>query len=171
MIGLLSITTSPRLAQIAIGLVLAAGAVKLATIIDSIYLARRTKTHYELKDYNRWYVYVLLVFIVTGGAIGSGLYLRDQGLEVFIVPASSMYPTIFPGDRLLANKTVYSRSDPQIGDVVLSPDPNNRRQNFVKRIVALAGDTVEINKSKLHVNGQKLGREKIENSPLATLKP
>ena len=171
MIALLSLSTSPELAKIALVLILAAGIVKLAAIIDSVYLARRTKTDYELKDYNRWYVYVLLVFIVTGGTIGSGLYLRDRGLEAFIVPEISMYPTIFPGDRLLANKTTYDTRDPKRGDVVVFFDLENRRQNYVKRVVALAGDTVAIKNGELYINGKKLKREKISDSPLCTLKP
>ena len=82
-----------------------------------------------------------------------------------------MYPTIFPGDRLLANKIAYKNSDPEKGDLVVFPDPANRRQNFVKRVVALAGDTVAIKDGKLYVNGEKLKLEKLSNSPLATLKP
>lgn len=146
-------------------------AIGLIAVIDSYYVARHSKVDYELKDYNRWYVYLLLVVTGTGGAIDVAFEVRDNYYEAFVVPTVSMYPTVFPGDRLLANKTAYKNADPQIGDLVVFPFPDNRNDNFIKRVVALPGDTVEIKKGELYVNGHKLKREKIKDSPLATLKP
>ena len=169
-IGLLLASNTMPMVQIVV-LIAAGGIVQLIALIDSVRLARRTKRDYELKDYNRWYVYVLLVLIITGGSLGSALYLRDQGLEAFIVPVGSMYPTVFPGDRLLANKTAYNNADPVKGDIIVFRNPHNRKENYIKRVVALAGDTVEVRDGGLYVNGEKLKRDRLSESPLATLKP
>ena len=72
---------------------------------------------------------------------------------------------------MLANKIAYDNSDPRRGDVIVFLSPDNRRENYVKRVVALAGDTVAIKGGELYINSQKLKREKLPKSPLATLKP
>jgi signal peptidase I len=165
-IGLFLISNSPALMLITIALILAAGIVQLVAIIDSAYIAKHTKTDYELKDYNRWYVYVLFVLIITGGSIGSALYLREQTLEAFRVTAASCYPTIVPNDRILANKSAYKTKDPQRGDLIVHICPFNRHWNYIKRIVAVAGDTVEIKDGQLYVNDEKLQRQMLPQSML-----
>jgi len=168
-IGLFSLSDSPALMQIAIALILAGGMVQLTAIIDSAFLAK-CSAGYQLKDYNSPVVYALLVLIVTGGSIGSALYIRGQGLEAFRVPTASCYPTIVPNDRILANKHAYNRADPQRGDLVVHICPFNRHWNYIKRIVAVAGDTVEIKEGRLYVNSQKLIRRKLPESTLDNIR-
>lgn len=169
-IWLFSISNSSILIPTAITLILAAGIVQLIAIIDSGYLAKHMKTDYELKDYNRWYVYVLLVLIVTGGSTGSALYLRNQTLEAFRVPTASNYPTIVPNDRFIANKLAYKNSDPERGDLVVFLNPTNRKINFIKRVVAIAGDTVEIKDGQVYINDEKLQRHKLDQSTLDNIR-
>ena len=167
---LFSQSNSPALMQITIALIFVGGIVQLIAVIDAAYFAKRSGTDYELKDYNRWYVYVLLVLIVTGGSIGSGLYLRDQTLEAFIVPAPSCYPSIVPGDRIFANKSAYRTDDPQRGDLVVFLNPENRRINFIKRVIAVAGDTIEIKDGQLYINNKILPRQMLPESILKNIK-
>ena len=168
-IGLFSLSNSPSLMQIVIALILAGGMVQLTAIIDSAFLANRS-AGYQLKDYNSPVVYALLVLIVTGGSIGSALYIRDRGLEAFRVPTASCYPTIVPNDRILANKHAYKRTNPKRGDLVVHICPFNRHWNYIKRIVAVAGDTVEIKDGWLYVNSQKLSRRKLPESTLDNIR-
>jgi len=144
--------------------------VSLVAIIDSWYLARHTKPDYELKEYNRWYVYLLLCLINMGGSTTYSLYFRDNYMGAFRAPTTSNYPTILPGDRFLANKLAYRSKDPKRGDLVVFASPQNRRINFVKRVVAIAGDTVEIKDNDLYINGQKLERIKLDDSILSKIK-
>ena len=163
-IVLFSISNSPRLMPITIAIFIISGIIQLIAIIDSAHIAMHTKADYELKDYNRWYVYTLLVLIVASGSIGSALYLRDQSLEAFRVPAVSNYPTIVYNDRILANKIAYKKHNPVRGDLVVFINPENRQQNYIKRIVAIAGDTVEIKGGQVYINDEKLQRQSLPQS-------
>jgi signal peptidase I len=138
----------------------------LFAIIDSWRVAQRIRGPYVLKDYNRWYVYVILLLMTTGSSTQIALYVRARLLEAFWVPAASSYPTIVPGDRFLANKLAYKSSDPQRGDLVVFINPENRSVNYVKRVVALGGDTVRIKDRELYINGHKLERHKLPDSVL-----
>jgi len=133
----------------------------LAAAVDSRRLALRCKPDYELKDYNRWYVYVLLLLMGTGSLLSYALNVRDQLIQPFRIPGASMYPTILPKDRLIAVKNAYQTADPQRGDIVLFVYPDDRRIFYIKRVVALAGDTVEIKSGNLYVNGVQLPREPV----------
>ncbi|MHC4387195.1 MAG: signal peptidase I [Planctomycetota bacterium] len=169
-IGLFSASNSPALMPATIALVFAGGLIQLIAIIDSAIIAKRTRSDYQLKDYNSPVVYVLLVLIVTGGCIGSGLYFRDQLLEAFRVPVASDYPTILPNDRLLANKLVYKTKEPQRGDLIVFICPDDRQVNYIKRVVAVSGDTVEIKNGQLYVNDQELQRKKLPQSTLDNIR-
>ena len=136
-------------------------AIWIAGAIDSYRCALRCKADYELKDYNRWYVYVLLLLMGTGSLLSYALNVRDQLIQPFRIPGASMYPTISPRDRLIAVKNAYRDSDPQRGDLVLFANPNNRREFWIKRVIALAGDTVAVKDGNLYVNGAKLSLESI----------
>ena len=133
----------------------------LAAAVDSRRLALLCKPDYELKDYNRWHVYVLLLLIGTGGCLAYALDVREQLIQPFRIPSASMYPTIFPKDRLIAVKNAYRTADPQRGDIVLLVYPDDRRVFYIKRVVAIAGDSVEVKSGNLYVNGVALPRESI----------
>jgi len=168
--GALSVSVSAvRIAVIIISL-LAIMVVELVAIIDSWYTARHTAKSYVLKDYNRWYVYVLLILMSTGGAIPIAFHVRASLIEAFYVPVASNYPTIVPGDRFLANKRAYKTNDPKRGDLIVFPNPENRRINFIKRVVAVAGDTVEIKEGQLYINDEKLQRLALAQSVLDNIK-
>ena len=129
------------------------------SVVDAFLLARRTGEHYQPKDYNRWPAYVLLFLAVSGGYVFSGLYVRDRLVQAFKVPSSSMYPAIWPGDKVLAVKSAYLDQDPAVGDIVIFRNPENRRQLFIKRVVAVGGDAVEIRDGNLYINDIPLKRE------------
>ena len=144
--------------------------VQLIAIIDSGYTAKHTRGDYKLKDYNRWYVYILLISMSTGGGMELAIDLKDNYMEAFRIPVASNYPTIIPGDRILANKIVYKTNDPKRGDMIVFLNPENRRINYIKRIAAVAGDTVEIKDGELYINDEKLVRKKLPESTLDKIK-
>jgi signal peptidase I len=142
----------------------------LIAIIDSWYTAKHTTADYMLKDYNRWYVYVLLMLMGTGSSTQIAFNVRTTALEAFRVPVASNYPTIVPNDRFLANKLAYKHSDPKRGDLVVFINPEDRRINYIKRVVAIAGDTVEIKDGQLYVNDEKLQRQMLAQSTLNNIR-
>ena len=142
----------------------------LFAIIDSWYTARHTTDSYTLKDYNRWYVYIILILMGTGGSTQIAFNVRANLVEAFRVPALSNYPTIVPNDRFLANKLAYKTSDPKRGDLIVFLNPENRRINYIKRVAAVAGDTVEIKDGQLYVNDQKLQRQMLPQSTLDNIR-
>ena len=74
------------------------------------------------------------------------------------VKGQSMQPTLLDGEWLFINKIGYIIGGPDRGDIVILKDPNNRlgfREFLVKRIVGLAGDTIEVSNGKLYINGQE----------------
>jgi signal peptidase I len=135
-------------------------------IFDAFFLARRTRADYELKDYNRWPAYLLLGLAVSAGNVFSAFYLRDNWVMPFKIPTASMYPALWQGDQLFADKGAYREKDPAVGDIVVFHNPDNRKEYFIKRVVALEGDRVEIRDGVVYVNDLKLGREE---APAATV--
>ncbi|GMW00290.1 MAG: hypothetical protein AMXMBFR84_14280 [Candidatus Hydrogenedentota bacterium] len=72
------------------------------------------------------------------------------GMAFYLVPTESMQPTLEPKDRLVTLRSSQYRR----GDVVVARDPLDQDSFVVKRIVAVAGDTVSVSKGRLHVNGR-----------------
>ncbi|MBA7669017.1 hypothetical protein ES703_77142 [subsurface metagenome] len=168
--GTLSVSHSTVRIAVIIATLFASLVVWLVAIIDSWYTARHTTDSYTLKDYNRWYVYVILILMSTGNSTQISFNVRSTLVEAFRVPVASNYPTIVPNDRFLANKRAYKTSDPKKGDLIVFLNPENRRVNYIKRVVAIAGDTVEIKDGQLYVNDEKLERQMLPQSTLDNIR-
>ncbi len=81
------------------------------------------------------------------------------------VPTGSMKSTIMPGDRLIANRLAYTFSDVERGDIVVFPYPDDESVLFVKRVIGLPGDVVEIIEGNVYINGEQLD-EPYVSSPI-----
>lgn len=120
---------------------------------DARRMALASREDYRLKDYNRLSVYVALTFLMMSLATGLAFSVRENFLHVFAMAGSSMSPTIHEGDRILVRKDSYRDREPEHNDLVAFLNPANRRQTWVKRVVALPGDTLEIKEGIVHLNG------------------
>ncbi|MED6123888.1 hypothetical protein PIB30_053870 [Stylosanthes scabra] len=94
--------------------------------------------------------------------------------EIHYIPSSSMYPTLRVGDRILVEKASFYIRSPAVNDIVTFRDPTQLSRDkmdgvFIKRIVAKAGDTVEVCNGKLFVNGVAKDEEFIAGPPSYTL--
>ena len=67
-----------------------------------------------------------------------------------------MYGTLHHSEFVLVNKLAYVRSEPQHGDIIVFNYPNDPSEQFVKRIIAIPGDTIEIRQGVVYVNGEKV---------------
>ena len=71
-------------------------------------------------------------------------FLLQAAFSTCIVVGCSMEPEFYPGQRLLINKLVYNLHEPQRGDVIIFHPPNNLQTEYVKRIIGLPGESVEV---------------------------
>jgi signal peptidase I len=85
-------------------------------------------------------------------------------LQVSRVEGISMQPTLHGGDYALVNKITYRWRGPQRGDVIVFQAPDNPKADYIKRVIALPGETVEIQDGKVKVNGVVL-EERYEFAP------
>ena len=110
------------------------------------------------------------------------LFIRSFFFQPFYIPSSSMEPSLFIGDRLFVSKYTYGYSrhslpfspkiynkrflgkHPKRGDVIVFKTPADNRTDYIKRLIGLPGDTVQIINQDLYINDVKIIKKKIENS-------
>lgn len=80
--------------------------------------------------------------------------IRAFVVERFLVDGPSMEPTLWNGESLLVYKLAYRFGTPKRGDVVVFRYPLDPSRDYVKRCVAVGGDTVEMRLGRLYVNGK-----------------
>jgi signal peptidase I len=101
-------------------------------------------------------------------AILLALVIRTFLLQAFKIPSGSMENTLLIGDHLLVNKFIYGTKipfaekrilkfrDPRRGDIIVFQYPENPYRDFIKRCIALPGDTLEIRNKILYVNNEPM---------------
>ena len=99
------------------------------------------------------------------------LFIRTFFVQAFKIPSGSMLPTLQIGDHILVNKFIYGARieipltqralgrlpgirKPAPGDIIVFIYPKNTEQDFIKRVVAVEGQTVEVRSKQLLINGQ-----------------
>ena len=132
--------------------------------VDAFISAKRTPSPYLLKEFNRWYIYLMFIVVSVSYPTSVSSSIRDHIVQAFKIPSTSMAPTILKDDHVLLNKSIYSRQSPKRGDMVVFVNPNDRRKFWIKRIVALPNDTVEIKDNILFINDEPLTRKPASNA-------
>jgi signal peptidase I len=101
-------------------------------------------------------------------AVLVALLVRSSVVEAFWVPSGSMLPTIQIGDHLFVNKLAYGMHLPFVGkeitqwrplhrsDIIVFTSPVDQQTDLIKRVIAVAGDTVEVRNKHLFINGQEV---------------
>ena len=82
--------------------------------------------------------------------------LIRQVVQNYRIENHSMEPNFYEGQFVLVNKLAYRLGQPKRGDVIVFHNPNNPNEDYIKRIVGLEGDTVEIHDQTVFINGQPL---------------
>ncbi len=116
----------------------------------------------------------LLKTLVSAGILAIGI--RACVAEARYIPSESMLPTLAVNDRLIVEKISYHFHKPERGDVVVfSPTKALKEQNynqaFIKRVIGLPGDTVEVKNHEVYVNNKQLTEKYILDAPNYTFGP
>jgi signal peptidase I len=94
------------------------------------------------------------------------LFLAINAISARIrVDGFSMEPTLHTGEFVIVNKVSYKIGDPERGDIIVFHYPRNPEQEYIKRVIGLPGDEVEIRNGEVLVNGQILDEPYIKASP------
>ena len=120
-------------------------------------------------------------------AFALALVIKTFLIQAFFIPSESMVPTLLVGDRVLVNKLVYDVGDPQRGDVIVFENPSlveedrnvlqvvwdwlvegfgfsaDPTRDFIKRVVGVPGDSVEMKNGRVYVNGEQVAEPYISN--------
>jgi signal peptidase I len=114
-----------------------------------------TKTKSKFLEYAEAIIIAILI----------AFFIRTFIVQAFKIPSGSMKPTLLIGDHILVNKFVYgikipfvrktlvSINEPKRGDVIVFIYPEDRSKDFIKRVIGVGGDTIEIRNKKIFLNG------------------
>lgn len=117
---------------------------------------------HRTKSKTREYIESLVIAAIIA------FFVRSFFIQAFKIPSSSMEPTLLIGDHLLVNRlsyvvkvpftdiVIFELDKPERGDVVVFRYPADRSKDFIKRVIAGEGDTVEIKDKIIYVNGKKM---------------
>ena len=101
-------------------------------------------------------------------AVMLALVIRQCGVQAFTIPSGSMMDTLLVGDYILVNKFLYGAElpftdthlpgfrKPERGDIVVFKYPNDESRDFIKRIIAVGGDTVQVQDNRVKLNGRPI---------------
>ena len=96
---------------------------------------------------------------------------NNDGLRIYGFRGDSMEPTIHSKERVLVDELAYMVQHPQRGHVVAYRSPGEAGTNTINRIVAMPGETVELRKGKLFINGLEIAETWGHSDPSSTEKP
>lgn len=109
---------------------------------------------------------VVIAFVIA-------LVIRTFVVQAFKIPSGSMIPTLLVGDHILVNKFLYGTpidipfttfnlfnmpglKEPQRGDIVVFKYPEDKKRDFIKRVVGVGGDVIEAKDKNIFINGKRL---------------
>ena len=114
-------------------------------------MEKETSTAAEIKD---WIVSIVV-------AVALAMFIRTFIVELYVVDGPSMRPTLESEERLVVNKFIYRFRVPEKGEVLVFQYPRDPSRDFIKRVIATPGDTIEIREGRVLVNDQLLTEDYI----------
>ncbi len=127
----------------------------------------REKVKSEIRE---WAESIIIALILA-------LLIRTFVIQAFKIPSGSMIPTFEIGDRIFVSKFIYGARipftdirlpalrQPQRGDIIVFASPETPKKDFVKRLIALEGETIEIKDGNILVNGKAIdGPDSVKSS-------
>ncbi len=124
-------------------------------------MSKNNKTKEKTKSKVKEYIESIIIAILIA------LFIRTFIICAYKIPSRSMVPTLLVGDHILVNKFIYGVkipllrktiipvTNPQRGDIVVFIFPNDRSKDFIKRVIGVAGDKIEIKNKKIFINDKE----------------
>jgi signal peptidase I len=104
----------------------------------------------------------LIITVVLALSI---FFLLRFTIDTVIILGISMEPSFYSGQRILVSKVSYRMHEPERGDVIVFTPNNGEKGEFIKRVIALPGDTVEVKEGAVSLNGVELKEPYIKSAP------
>ena len=123
-----------------------------------------TKTEYILKEI-RSYVCIVIAAVLVAVVVNTYILSNTR------IPTGSMENTIMCGNRLFGNRLAYKFSDVQRGDVIIFKYPDDKSINYIKRVIGLPGETVNIVDGVVYINDVKLEENYLKEPMLGDFGP
>ena len=128
------------------------------TLIDGWICVRKYNISNNVKQANMTFrivaiVACLILFFTPATHTPIAAYIRNSVIQAFKIPSHGMAPTLQIGDRIFVNKRAYLTVMPQRGDIIVFKNPQDMKKSFLKRVVGLPGETLEIKDGKVIING------------------
>jgi signal peptidase I len=124
-------------------------------IVDAVRAARLQGSGFRLKRYNRWYVYLATVVLLAG--------INTIFMDVlaplpraYSIYGTDMDPTLVHGDCILVDQQVLRSRPPHRGEIVVFRPPHRPDTPYVKRVIGLPGEVLEIRDSQVYIDGKRL---------------
>jgi signal peptidase I len=84
------------------------------------------------------------------------LFIRTFVVQAFRIPSGSMIPTLLVGDQILVDKLAYKFRKPERGDIMVFKYPEDESRDFIKRLIGLPGDKLEVKNRVVFINDKPL---------------
>ncbi|OGX38629.1 MAG: signal peptidase I [Omnitrophica WOR_2 bacterium RIFCSPLOWO2_12_FULL_50_9] len=124
-----------------------------------------------------WVESIVIAFVLA-------MFIRTFFIQAFKIPSGSMIPTLVIGDRLMVNKLRYGPkltvryggkilftmkrlpgfSKPQRGDIIVFVYPEDPKRDFIKRLIAFGGESVEIREGDIYINGRRIDEPEVKKN-------
>lgn len=128
------------------------------------------KKNIESKDIKKEVLSYVKIVIV---AVAIAIICNTTLIVNATIPSESMEDTIQVGDRIIGFRLTYKVEDPQRGDIIIFKYPDDESQTFIKRIIGLPGETVQIIDGKVYIDDAEspLEEDYVKEVPLGSFGP